>query len=403
MKHPWDFRNIKRLRRLLHGSTLTPVQVERILDWQLQLPEQAINCSVIEACRLYLNPQPEGETVSAKAKVWERLQSTMQQENAQQPGAFPRAARIPRRRAVILLLVIILVIAFAATGIAIAIWHGVFNFAQDILPQEDYSVQETAGSLVMSNLAFMRLEHVDVTVRQAVYDGYELRVVYAVRDRAATESLPEEAVYKGIFDAALLDGITVCDWIEIDGQHADFSDTFVDIGDVPGEMVYYLAANLTNSGIAPEGEFEVGLPLIRAEPRATVPEALIFTLDAGLTEGLLRKAGLLETTMDGYALSLDTAVFSPVGADVRITFHGGDTEAREKIAYIWGDTARLFTPGGEALGSLWNVHWEFRTEDETTVVFQFTPPENWPKEMVLAIPDSSGQPDVVRWIPVLLV
>ncbi len=378
----------KRYRRVLHKRELTSAQVEAVADWQLSLPPEQIDCALLSACEDFLhreNSQPQKEAVFA------RLQTALNEA---------ASGKKPRRRGLAMALLILLLVALAAAGIAIAISRGVFNFAYDILTGYDYSVQPSAQTLVEKDLAALSLNHVDITVREAVYDGREVRVIYAVTDREPTEKFTEKEMAMGLSDKARLDDVTVCDWVELNGESADLADYFVTPGDAPGEMLYYLTTHPYQRGIPMEGNVQVGLPLIRKDNQTTVPGELLFPINTGLAKGTVQHAVPASKEMEGHDFTLDSGIFTATGADVFLTVAGPDMEEREKLAHKWGD-ALLFTPEGEPLGGLWNVWWRFG-ENSVTVAYDFTPPAAWPQEMILAIPGEDGRPDFGRSMAVRL-
>lgn len=377
----------RRYRRVLGKQALTFAQVEAVADWQLSLPPEQIDCALLSACEDFLhreNPLPQKEA------VFMRLQAALNQ----------RAGEKRPRRALVMALLILLLLALAAAGIAIAISRGVFNFAYDILRGYDYSVQPPAHTFVEKDLAALSLDHVDIVVREAAYDGREVRVIYAVTDKEPAQGFTEEELSLGLSDRARLDDVTVCDWIELNGQHADLADAFITQGETPGEMLYYLAAHPYQRGISMEGTVQVGLPLIRKDNRTTVPGEMLFSIHTDLARGTVRHLLPASGKMEDHDFTLDSGIFTATGADVFLTVAGPDVEAREELAHTWG-SALLFTPEGGPLGGLWNVWWRFN-EDNVTVAYDFTPPAAWPKEMILAIPGKDGRPDFGRSMAVRL-
>ncbi len=79
-------------------------------------------------------------------------------------------------------------------------------------------VQKEAYDLLQKDLAKVEFEHVEVTVKEAVYDGRYLRIAHATRDKSATKPFDkktEEDVWNGNFEfrAATMDEVS---WASMD-------------------------------------------------------------------------------------------------------------------------------------------------------------------------------------------
>ena len=77
-----------------------------------------------------------------------------------------------------------LMLALAVGGVAYTVRRGVLNFTEDFGFAPMVS-QDGAERLVTSgSLAHIELERTIIDVREAVYDGAELRIVYSLTDRS---------------------------------------------------------------------------------------------------------------------------------------------------------------------------------------------------------------------------
>lgn len=377
------------------SDVLTREETLVLLTGALDAPARDMDIPLIRECLLSLDPGSQDGLDARGEALWRRIQASI---------AY-RRQRMPRRRFAAIVLAIVLALALAAVAVGAAMRRGVFNFLYDFgFDRSGAQVQEAAQGLLRTDLASLSLAHVDVAVREAVYDGHDLRVVYSVTERGRTADNPftEEDLYKSVIDAGWEDGLTCCDWIEVNGQDAYFNDTFQAVGESPGEMLYYLQTNLPDWGITDVGDtMTIGLPMTRGEDgRTYIHDALRFTIDATVPGGLVRRAAPVEVTLGEVPFTLEEAEFSPVSGIVRIALRG-EYGYMDKLAHLWGH-AKLYAPDGTELGITSLDHWGFAEKGRIEVVYTVSPPEVWPDEMLLALPDREGLPDIDCRIPIVL-
>ena len=392
----------KAYQRLFAGGALTSRDAANILDWQLQLPAERIDCALIKECTLLLNPQRECQTAPRKDEVWDRIQSALRLV-APIPRGCPALLR-PRRLAV-LILAAILFLALAAAAVAALLRIDVFNIYTGLVYPQDLPRQTQADALVQHPLVAVSFPHVDVTVRQAVYDGYELRVLYAMRDRGATERIAAQGEdYEWVMPAAQQDNLcTVGDWIEIDGQRDSPYDQLALPGEEPGEMLYFVSLEPKDKTLKDQPSFEVGLPLMwDAECRfKIVPDGMRFTVfTTGINEHT-RNAQPLKRIIDGVTFSLEEASFTPISASIVLSISGKSDAELDVISHTWG-TAQVYTSAGQPLGVTQVRSWSFREPGKVTVTYRVVPPDIWPNEMLLSVPTDNGMPDARRTILITL-
>ncbi len=283
------------------------------------------------------------------------------------------AQNAPKRYAVRLrfaTVVIALVLLLAAIGVAAGIHFGVFDFMARMFGQSDVLPQ--ASELVQSDLATLETEHTSIALTQAVYDGGNLRVVYSVRVKGADAPITdaELADEASAFRQALAaDGVSPwgCDWFCLDGE--EHSMTGGSTGDtIPGaengEALCYLDIYLASSGIVPQGDFAVSLPIIR-RGRGEIT-TLDFTVRAAA-------APTLPPTLsaNGAAVTVLSASLSPVRAYISLRIErNADTSARdfELLLADWRD-AVLADARGEALCAL--SEWMVNSADENAAEYTF--------------------------------
>lgn len=368
-----------------------------ILDDTMTQPSETMDVPLIRECLLTLDPAYEGAYAARGEQVWSRISDAITPQ---------KRSMWNNRRMLSIVLAGALLLALAAGAIATAVQRGVFNFIWDFgFDQSGAVVQDSAKELLHTNLASLHLEHVDVEVREAVYDGQDLRVVYAVIEKGRTEPFTEEDAYKPVIDAGWEDGLTCCDWIEINGQDAYFGDTYQAPGENPGEMLYYLHTTPSEWDVGEIGdEMTIGIPMRRRAdgPGMEVPDELRFTISSAIPEGMLRKAERAEISYEHLTLVLEDATFSPISARLRVSVPGVKDDMEEPLVQNWSYTAQLFTPQGEQLGFTSVDYWGYQDENAVNIQYRSSPPKEWPEEMVLAVVDENGVPDLENGIPVRL-
>lgn len=390
----------KILRQLQSGAALTPGDVSLLLDWQLQLPEEKIDCALILECQAYLHPD-ESDAAPGKAEVWAGVLAAIAKEPAapKQPDGFHRRAR-GTRRWVAIVLAALLLIALAATAIGALFRLNVFNFKLGMLFPEYVYTQETADTLLQENLLTVPFPHVEVSVRQAMYDGHELRILYAMRDLEATERVQPPDNPEWVTPAAELDGLTtVGDWIEIDDKHDYPSQCSAMAGDEPGEMLYYVELQPADPSLAERESFTVGLPILWENGRKVVPDGLRFTVATKDLAELTRSAEPAVLEWEGVRFSLDSARFSPVSASVSLTLRGKSDQELDDLSMAWG-AAAVYDASGVPVGITSAMQWSFQVKGQVTIEYQVIPPSAWPEEMILAMPNAQGEPDPLLRLPI---
>ena len=386
----------------LEKKTLTREEIEKILRGQLLLPVKRRDMSLMKECAAALD-EMEGAAHPQKAATWSRIAAGVSQMEA-----FPRPFV---KRRVVLILVVLAVLALAALGVAAALSPGVFSFLWGQHDPNSY-VQENAAGLLKTDLPSISREHVEIIIREAAYDGKELRVVYSVRDKNATR-LYTTSTWDDVTllsEAARLDGLgAICDWVMVNGQDPDLSEAGTLTGDRPGELLFYIQSLLADQDIHPKGDFTVGLPLEWGTDPSTgryrpyVPPELTFTLNAEEAMRLLRTATPAETTVEGIRIEITEATFSPVTGALYLRLTGPDKDKLENSVSLWWGQAQLFTREGVQMGICSPEYMDSNNWQEGILLkIDVVPPEAWPEEMIFSIPDENGKPDPARQIPVKL-
>lgn len=242
----------------------------------------------------------------------ERLKQAVRHKALTKTAAVPAAPRRLTRRAV---LALILLSMLTLTAFALTDGFGLFKLMDRVMPGRG-EVRGVAYNITRTDLSFYAFEHVDVAVREAVYDGRMMRVAYSVTDRAATEPLAEPGsdVMEGRpgilrFPAAELDNIAYAtlDWVEIDGEHYSASGASTGVaGPENGQVITWVQFDL--SGVELQDVFTVHLPLRGND----TPRALDFQLSKSDLQGVYALRLPREHRANNYVIRVQDAFVSPI-------------------------------------------------------------------------------------------
>lgn len=381
------------LRAKLEAGRLTNDDVLTILLWQLSLPAEEMDCALMRECDLYL--APDGPSLSRERED-EMLASLLARIDAQRTRRpTHRAAHRRPRRALLIALLAILLLALAVGGVAYTVRRGVLNFTEDFGFAPMVS-QEGADTLVSSgSLAHLSLEHVDVDVTEAVYDGAELRILYSLTSKDGELRLAEHAENSYLMPGEAEGDLHMCDYVRVNGQDAYFYNTWEMPGEAPGQMLYYLQTNLPAWGVDVSGAdtLTIGLPMLPSPPDARGSGFVTFTIPAAVPDGLIRTAEIAEVVRDGgYPVTLERSVLSPLNGYVELFFEGLDRNAYERLLTGW---CEIYAMDGSRLTDSHPEGWKADgREGGLTLGFAITPPEGeWPEQMILALELSDYSPD----------
>jgi hypothetical protein len=392
-------------------------EVVKLLRGQIFSPAKKMDVPLVDECLKYLDEDYSAGSIPNEDIVWTRIKGRLNEKHRY---------FIPARRAFVISLIVVLLLALL--GVAYAIFgRNVFNFYFDAgWPKSQGKVQDSAYQLLNSNLKHTSFAHTDLDVLEAVYDGHELRVVYSLWWRDATEAFPKieegkngngqniEGIDASCFEA---DGIAqMCDWIEVNGESVYFSDIWTVMGDKPGQVLFYLQTNLFEYDVDIGNELTIGLPLLKvpytradgSQTMAHLPTAeTTFTIPVTQEEGLSYKLTPMEPqTVGGYPVLAATGYFSPVSSimgieiiDINHEMAFKDYENEYPITryasdWLWrGVLCDMdFNPIGITQGESWGPMWEEDGSGKCIATFSITPPDAWPRQMQLVLMDDNGEP-----------
>lgn len=267
-------------------------------------------------------------------------------------------------------LVMVLLLAALAAAMALTNGFGLFSLMGRDKTEEFSTVQSDAYALLKKDVASYSFAHVDVTIKEAVYDGRYLRVVYSTRDRSAAAPFSvdfnTEQAESFTFEAANADHINwmTMDWCTVDGQHVyPLGETGTYAGEGKGEIISWEQFDLT--GITLKDPFTVELPICNT---VETPKELTFTMSSTNLQGVYRIQPPAAARLGDYTLTVKEMLITPIRVylDVEISVDPG--VSMERCAHIKGKWLmdggladekgenRLTVSGGSA-GYTGNTQW----------------------------------------------
>ncbi len=251
-----------------------------------------------------------------------------------------RREQTPRR---LLRLALPIMLSLLALGAAIAAGQGLnlFNFFS--FWQNMPAVQPEAYTLTQYDIASYSFEHVDVSIREAAWDGRVLRLLYSVRDRAAARPYTDEELSADFrMESADLDGISAymgCDYVYINGVSLCLTGSMASrAGEENGEVLIALECNLLSRiaaeapGLVLGDAFDVCLPFLGTN----TPRELHFTVSNTGIPGVRSLALPGAQTLGGIAYEVTDLTISPIRVylTVRATLPIGYTDAQINQAVL---------------------------------------------------------------------
>lgn len=242
-----------------------------------------------------------------------QLQALRMEEGLKQRVRQRAAERSALRRPPLRLILAAALILISLGAFALTRGFGLFHMMGEHLTEAQRTVRPEAYEMLQTNLSSYSFEHVDVSVREAVYDGKYLRVAYSVVERArktpfAAEPGPVENLRNWRFEAAEKDGISweTLDWCGIGGEHYNpLGSTGSYTTDQPGEILSWVQFDLSYAEL-PE-RFTVSLPLRGMD----TPPELQFTMSSALV-GVKRLQLPPPARAGRYQIRVTEAMVSPI-------------------------------------------------------------------------------------------
>ena len=246
-------------------------------------------------------------------------------------------------------MLVALLLLLAAIGVAAGIHFGVFDFMEQLFGQAD--LLPHASELVQNELAMKETAHTTIALSQAVYDGGNLRLVYSVRVKGATAPITDGELNDPDSDfrkALATDGVSPwgCDWFYVDGVEYTMTGGSANAtipGAENGEALCYMDIYLASSGIVPQGDFKVSLPIIRRDTDERVTLDFTVKATADTFTPLVRQ-------VNGATVTVESAFLSPVRSYVNLHIQIDDdisTLQGELLLADWKDATLTDAQGNE--------------------------------------------------------
>ena len=273
-----------------------------------------------------------------------------------QAPARPAPKRYARRLSLAGVLIAALMVALLTVAIAIGARLGVFHFMSRTLGQS--GVLPGAKELVQTKLGTLDLPHTLITAEEALYDGGSLQVVYSIQAKHLRKKptradfdrlMAEEGDASGEWARALAADVVYpsggFDWFFLNGQeyvmtNGSFGDAEFD--EESGCIYGYMNIQLASSGIVPEGNFTVGLPVAGELQEKKLLE---FTVQKAVSQGM---KPVLETAHE--SVTVQSVFFTPVRAYVNLRVavkDGVDAETAKYLLEDWRDAVLIDKDGHE--------------------------------------------------------
>lgn len=270
-----------------------------------------------------------------------QMSDSLQHSIRTQAAGGSKRHSLPRKKILRLALVLTL-LAGTLTAFALTRGFGLFELMGTIMPHFS-SVRPEAEELLRKDLAHYSFDHVDVTIREAAYDGRYLRVSYSVTDRAANAPLDEpgksltsdrEDLFP--FKAAVEDNIqwSTLDWALVDGHDVNpLGMSFSVAGPNNGEAITWVQFDVRELDLP--DNFTVRLPIRGRE----TPKELDFTMDKAGMNHVFYLNPPPDKRIGDYVVHVHEVMVSPIRT--YITLHliidpGHTPEEIWKIANPWG-------------------------------------------------------------------
>ena len=390
------------IRRRLETGTLTRGDVLAILEWQLSLPAEQIDCALLRECDLFLDEQTPGLDAVRREALYARLLARLNGKTPKRRAGRPVHRARPRRALMIALLVLLL-LALAVGGVAYSVHRGVLNFTEDFGFARMVSLEGADSFVTSGPLAHLKLPHVIIDVTEAVYDGAELRIVYSLTDPDGELTLAEHVENGYVMPGSEEGEVHMCDFVSVNGQDAYFNNTWEMPGDAPGQMLYYLQTNLPEWGVDVSGAqtLSIGLPMLPRPEGERAFAQVELEIPAVVPGDLLLQASLEDVHCGGHDVSIGQATFSPLNGYIALRIDG---LTRDAYLREMSGQCEVYAMDGSLLTDSCPEGPVDRGEDSSmTLGFTITPPETgWPERMILALEFKDYSPDwevVIRLKP----
>lgn len=328
-------------------------------------------------------------------------------------------------------LVLALVLTLATVAVAAAMHWGVFDnlIGGDI---------QNADTVMQSNLHQETVNNVEITIKEAGYDGRTLWLATSYRlldveepfGHLQGDGIPME--WEGVLQSHRVGWWMDAMWIN--GQEINMpgdSYSTMDGSDVPGELLVYEAWRLDNEGVTPNGSMEIALPIgdtqsvtdysRKEHPEFYNDDGMMKTPDKGMvtftfepnTVDIRTEHPCIQADLPLVTAQVSEVVYSPImtyvtlglevkpnamdayvqehGSSVTMTDEGNQQSfdysySGQDVFSAWVESLVLVDGNGEKLFSNMNDLFGYGLTGyhDTEAEFLFPYQESWPDEMYLA-------------------
>lgn len=311
-----------------------------------------------------LTPEmPESFHLRVEAFLGKKVREEAQAPANPERRTLRTGGRIGRRALVIALIAALLL---GTAALAATQWD-IFRTLRVILGIQP----PTADSVMQSVLCHETVNGVDITVREAGYDGRTLLLQYSFR-------LPDMAEPLGDLEPVTQRGVGW--WVDafwINGQAMDMaadSGSDYTAGDVPGEIIRTDYWRLDNLGVTLSGEVEIALPIGEMQPaeyrraiydaetdQYTLPDRGIVTFRIDTGDTLSRVVTLYpdaEAVLPDVTARVTEAAFTPLMTYITLELAVNPAsleayQAEHGMGYYAGDGTLIWAYGGADVFAEW--------------------------------------------------
>lgn len=376
----------------------------------------------------------------------EKLKKTLESAFPETPALFhhrllesaeecrkPKARRV-MRPALRLALCCLAALLLCGGAIAAMTHYGVLNFDSG-WDDAYYFTLPQAQSMIQYGLAEETTGHLRWQVKEAVYDGRILSILYAVRDLDASRPVSADEQYAAADEMRLREGVYLqCDGngeIFVNGKGVNLNAVSCRPGTEPGEVEFWVDCRMEyydeDAGeylrIAPEGTLTIALPFEYLREKADgEPDALHFQLQAG--DAATRYSLSLPapyTLPSGAVLTFTDLHFSPAAVfmDFQIAVPPSQAQAMAGVSkddyeayeaalascvpeYRLCWNAQLKNSRGEALGISKDGFWQDSLQPDGSLLLayhqEFTPSDHYTDVIYLCLGDDIRVPIPMKYL-----
>ncbi len=351
----------------------------------LFFPAKKMDIMLLSEALYGLDERPDEEIAPHRINVWKSLCKRV-----------PTHVVKVKRKMVLMTAIIILMVSLLGCGLAWALHVGVLSFPSMMLLDVPQTTHPDAQSLIQSDLFYAKYPNSELRVREAAYDGHQLRIVYSLRDTRESATLTDDDRREPFVMGAWLDGIGMCDYLIVDGNDDIYLDEIFQRPSTehPAQMDYYLTATLPKE-LFFSNTVTVEMPIGRynAQTSTRMIENVCFPLDTNQANQHKRTAQKTFAVWGNLRIDVKRVELSPMHGLVEVEYSAVDADKPYEHVKL-----SLFDLSGTPVGH----PRAYSVLGDTTIdgiITPYVPTGEWPQNMVLAPALADGSMDTSRVIP----